>query len=153
MVKKVETECLLEEYMDMIDQGLITLLRSAVTGECLPLPEGFDLEKAYPQIRRHQIDLLAFEGALNCGVPKNHPMMRKLFEDYCKVLFASEKQLRNLEKIFTAFEKNGIEYMPVKGANMKYRYPKPELRTMGDADILIHMEEYERITQIGRAHV
>lgn len=134
--------------MDIVKQGIVTLLRSAITGESLSLPDGFDLKQAYPQIRRHQIDLFAFEGALNCGIPRSHPLMQRLFENYCKILLVSEKQMRDLERVCNAFEDNGIEHMPVKGANMKYRYPKPELRLMGDADILIHMEQYEKVVPI-----
>jgi len=38
--------------------------------------------------------------------------------------------------------------MPLKGCRMKALYPKPELRIMGDADILIRMEQYEKIRPI-----
>ena len=38
--------------------------------------------------------------------------------------------------------------MPLKGCNMKGRYPKAELRMMGDADILIRLEQYERIIPV-----
>jgi hypothetical protein len=38
--------------------------------------------------------------------------------------------------------------MPLKGCNMKSLYPAPELRMMGDADILIRMEQYEKIRPI-----
>lgn len=134
--------------METTKQGIITLLRSSITGECLSLPEGFDLEEAYPQIRRHQIDLLVFEGALNCGFSRSHPVMRKLFENYCRILLVSEKQMQDLERVCRTFEENGIRHMPVKGANMKCRYPKPELRLMGDADILIHMEQYKKIVPL-----
>ena len=38
--------------------------------------------------------------------------------------------------------------MPLKGCNMKALYPSPELRVMGDADILIRVEQYDRIRPI-----
>ena len=34
--------------MNTMQQCVITLLRSAITGEKLPLTEGFDLEAVYP---------------------------------------------------------------------------------------------------------
>lgn len=50
--------------------------------------------------------------------------------------------MRQVERIYGAFEENGIDYLPLKGCRMKHLYPKPELRYMGDADILIRMEQY-----------
>lgn len=134
--------------MNEIQKGIMILLKSAVTKEALPLPEGFDIEAAYPQIKRHHMATLAFDGAVRCGVPRHLPVMQKLFQSYCKALMVSEGQLRELDRIFAAFAENGIDYMPLKGCNMKARYPKPELRMMGDADILIRMEQYEKIIPI-----
>lgn len=56
--------------------------------------------------------------------------------------------MREVNRICKAFDENGIEYMPLKGCRMKALYPKPELRTMGDADILIRLEQYEKIVPI-----
>ena len=51
--------------MNITYQGILVLLRSAITGEKLALPEGFDLAAAYGDIRRHQLVPLAYEGAVN----------------------------------------------------------------------------------------
>jgi hypothetical protein len=51
-------------------------------------------------------------------------------------------------KVCKAFDEAQIDYMPLKGCLMKARYPKPELRLMGDADILIRMEQYSQIIPI-----
>lgn len=134
--------------MNRTQQGILTLLRCAVTGEALALPDGFDWEAAQPYIRQHQIGALIFEGAVNCGVDKTLPQMQRLFQLYCKNLMVSEGQMRAVDRLYEAFEQAGVDYMPVKGCNMKRRYPKPELRTMGDADILIKLEQYGRIRPI-----
>lgn len=134
--------------MNITQQGMILLLKSAITGEKLFLPEDFDLEAALPEIKRHKIHTLAFQGAVNCGIPQSHPVMRQLFQSYCQALAVSESQLREIQRIYQAFDDNGIDYMPLKGCNMKSCYPKPELRLMGDADILIRMEQYEKIVPV-----
>ena len=69
--------------MDITQMGILALIKSAVTQTPQSLPEGFELEAAYPQICRHQIPTLAFEGALLCGISKENPAMRKLFQSYC----------------------------------------------------------------------
>ncbi|MBQ8833653.1 MAG: nucleotidyltransferase family protein [Oscillospiraceae bacterium] len=134
--------------MNATQRGIVTLLKSSVTGESLALPEGFDLEEAYPMIRRHHMATMAYEGARNCGISTGHPVMQKLFQSYCKAYLVSEGQMEAFGRICAAFDANGIDYMPLKGCRMKLRYPKPELRMMGDADILIRLEQYDRIIPI-----
>jgi hypothetical protein len=134
--------------MDNLQKGIITLIKSAILQQELELPVDFDLEEAYEQIRRHSVIALCYDGAVRCGVDKNLPVMKKLFQGYIKSLQISEGQIRQVERICKAFEENGIDYMPVKGVNMKKLYPAPELRTMGDADILIRVEVQDKIARI-----
>lgn len=134
--------------MDITQRGVVTLLRSAITGETLPLPEGFDLEAAYPELKKHHMDAMLFEGAVRCGIPRQLPVMQMLFQKYCRALMTSEGQMRQLGRICKAFDDNGIDYMPLKGSKMKSLYPKPELRYMGDADILIRTEQYGKVAPI-----
>ena len=47
---------------------------------------------------------------------------------------------------FTIAEENGIDYLPLKGYNLKKLYPKPELRTMGDADVLIRLADFYHVS-------
>lgn len=137
--------------MNELHQGIITLLKSAITGECLPLPEGFDLSQAYHMVRAHHMSTLIYAGAVNCGIPREHPAMQKLFQRYCKAMMISERQMQQLSRLYEAFERHQIDYMPLKGSMMKALYPKPELRMMGDADILIRQEQYPQIVPIVQA--
>ena len=134
--------------MNTIHAGVVTLIRSAVTGEKLPLPEGFDLARADELIRKQSLLPMAFQGAYNCGIPLDSELMQQYQTKYVRCMVRSERQMRAAEKIYRAFEENGIDYMPLKGANIKKLYPQPELRLMGDADILIRLEQYERIRQV-----
>jgi len=134
--------------MNDVQQGIITLIRSALTGQALSVPEGFDLETAYPQILRHGILTLAYDGALLCGIDRKLPVMRKLFRGYVKALMQNENQMSMLQQVCGAFDEAGIDYMPLKGATLKAIYPKPEHRLMGDADVLIRTEQYDQIRPI-----
>lgn len=128
--------------------GILTLLKSAIIQQKIALLEGFQLQDADEHINRHHIASLIYEGALLCNIPQNDIRLLQLFQKYCKALQVSERQLRELERIYNAFEENGIDYMPLKGCKMKALYPKPELRNMGDADILIRTEQYDKIRSV-----
>lgn len=134
--------------MNSQQQGLITLMKSAITGEAYSLPEDFDLEEAQQLIKQHHMLPLAYTGACYCGVDRNSEVMQKMLTHYYRFLIKSEGQMRTIDRVFAAFDEHGIDYMPLKGCKLKKLYPAPELRSMGDADILIRMEQYPRIIPI-----
>lgn len=134
--------------MNTIQRGILTLLASAIREESLPLPGEFDISQVPEAIAGHHMAPLVYDGAIRCGISKDHPVMQGLFRSYCKGLLQGEGQLQALEKLYAAFDREGISYLPLKGCNMKHLYSRQELRTMGDADILIRVEEYGRIVPI-----
>lgn len=134
--------------MDATQRGVLTLLKSAVTGRGEALPEDFSLEAACRIMNKQSLLPLAFEGAHLCGISESEMLMQRLFQGYCRHLVYSEGQLRSLSTLLEAFEKNGVDYLPVKGCLLKGLYPKPELRSMGDADILIRQKHYVEACRI-----
>ncbi len=134
--------------MDRTQSAIVALLKSAITGKGQPLPEDFELEKVLQTARKHQIVAMVYQGAVLCGVDAGKPEMQQMFQLYCRSLQHSEAQMAWVEKIFRGFQEAGIEHLPVKGCRLKKLYPKPEMRTMGDADILIRMEQYEKVTAV-----
>ena len=134
--------------MTETQKGILTLIKSAVTGESGNLSPDFSLSEAWEKVKRHSITGMLYEGAALCGVSVKEGVMPRLFQYYCQAIMTSERQLQLLKKLFAAFEAEGIDYMPLKGVPMKGLYPKPELRAMGDADVLIRLEQYDRIRPI-----
>ena len=134
--------------MDIQQQGIVALIRSGLTGEKLRLPDGFDMERAGRQMIRHQIQPLCYVGAVNCGVERNLPAMKLLFQHYCRSLQHSEGQMNAAEQLFRAFDAEGIDYRPLKGCRMKGLYPRAEMRPMGDADVLVCSKQYDRIRSV-----
>ena len=135
--------------MTDLQQGILTLIKSAIIDSPLPLPTGFSLEEAVPLSREHALTPLICEGAVNCGI-HNNPIFHSLLQESCQHLLASERQGVALRSIYRVFDRNGIDYMPLKGCLLKRRYPKHEFRPMGDADILIRMEQYDQIVPLIR---
>jgi hypothetical protein len=134
--------------MNTTQQGVITLLKSAVLQKPLQLPADFDLEQAAYQVKKHHMSALLYEGATLCGISQELPIMQHLMQNCCKAILLSERQVRLTKQICDVFEENGIDYMLLKGCRMKPLYPKPELRMMGDIDILVRMEQYDRIRSL-----
>ena len=131
--------------MNTIQQGLLVLVKSALTGQSLPLPEGFSLEEAREMIRSQSLVPLVYPGAIQCGLNPKTEQMQKYQVRYFRHLVISDRQMRAVDQLRAAFDAQGIDYMVLKGCNLKKLYPRPEMRSMGDADILIRVDQYKKI--------
>lgn len=131
--------------MNQTVSALLALVKSGLTGNVIPLPEQYDLQELCDMSIRHQVAALAYEGAAQCGISRREPAMRQMLQQYGVAVLKSEKQMHELQKLYACFDEAGVDYLPLKGCNMKQLYPKAELRAMNDADILIRPEQYGKI--------
>ena len=51
----------------------------------------------------------------------------------------------DFETLSASFAEHGIAHMPVKGYYLRKLYPTPELRTFGDIDLLIYLEDRQKV--------
>ncbi len=128
--------------------ALVLLIKSALTGESYELPKDFDLAEVLGIAKCHGVDVMAYYGAILCGVNKNTEVMREESKCVYQGILISEKQMEAIRQIMDAFEAHGVIHMPLKGALLKSLYPHAEMRRMGDADILINCDQYEIIRDI-----
>lgn len=134
--------------MDNFQRDFITLINSALTGEKGVLSSSFDYEKTFSLAKKHVITSLIYFGALNCGIKENSPFVQMLFFDTCRYTAIDERQKQEIQKLTEWFNDEKIEYMLLKGTLLKPMYPNPVMRVMGDADVLIKTEQYEKIAPI-----
>lgn len=134
--------------MNILYDGILKLVKSALVNEpCVPA-EDFVLSDALDSIKAHHLTSLVYNGALICGYSDKSPEMAKLMSWYIKRLMQSENQMYEISMILDAFEKYGIDCMPLKGTLLKELYPKQDMREMSDSDILIKEAQYEGIKRI-----
>ncbi len=134
--------------MDNFQKEFIGLIRAALTDKAVTLSPDFDWRKATAVAKDHNISAIIFYGALNCGIPQKCEDIKELDQLTVKTMMVSLRQVYEIEQLEIAFKNEGIEYMPLKGTVLKNLYPKPEMRTMGDADILVNLEQYEKVKEI-----
>ena len=134
--------------MDAFQKDILTIIQSALTGEKGELSDNFHLESSIRLAKKHNIVSIFYQGAVLCGIPSDNPLMVDLLNDVCKSVAVDMRQVSMIEEITQAFEKAHIDYLPLKGILLKQLYPKTEMRTMGDADILIKLEQYPQIQEI-----
>lgn len=60
--------------------------------------------------------------------------------------------LNGIRIILSLFESNGIAVISLKGLVLKQLYPQPELRNMGDIDLLIHEKDIQKSIEFLSPH-
>lgn len=128
--------------------GVVSLVRSAITGEKAELPCDFDFEKVFKLAKLHRVIPLLYYGIVNSKITLESELNQRFFVATCNYISVGKKQKYELLRLLDEFEKNGIDHMLLKGLTVCNLYPKPEMRFMGDADVLIHFEQYEKIIPI-----
>lgn len=125
--------------------GVLQLIKSALTGEEGHMPTDFSVENAVQLGKKHGIEVILYHGGIRCGLTKADAGMHALYQSCLQKMLIGERQHQLLEKLMQLFAENNICVMPLKGMILRGMYPMPEMRWMGDADILIDSAQYPTI--------
>ena len=70
------------------------------------------------------------------------------FNEQLATVYRYEALKFDLESICRLFENEGIVHIPLKGSVIRGYYPKPEMRTSCDIDVLIHKEDLKKAREL-----
>ena len=129
-------------------RSLISAIKGGINGGKVTLAEDFSIDAAVTFAKQHQICGILLYGLLAAGIKSDDPRVKELFSCALTETVLHEQQLVAINAVYSAFEKAEVDYMPLKGSLLKELYPKPELRVMSDADILIKTEQYETVKKV-----
>lgn len=129
-----------------LQKGIILLIKSALCNDENSLPDDFNFEDAYLISKSHQILPLVYYGGFRCGFPSRE-IENKFYIETLKNISLSENQIYYTNLICDEFKKYNIDFITLKGTQLKKLYKKSEMRVMSDADILIKVEQYKEIKQ------
>ncbi len=127
---------------------IIALVKSALSGERVELTGDVDVAKLYKFASRQNIVSLIYYGLVNCGFDGESAEAEEFFISTCQYVVTAGQQDDYIGEIFREFDAEKVDYLPLKGTLLRKLYPKPEMRAMGDADILIKVEQYDVIKPI-----
>lgn len=117
---------------------LIELVVAAILKNQPPEPpEGLSFERLYTLAKNHEVLNTVFYSIEKLN-NKPEPVLYKKWMNYRnKCVHRNMIQRNELEQICSAFEENGIGYMPLKGLRIAQLYPASDYRFMSDLDILV----------------
>ena len=137
--------------MTPFQKDIISIIRSAFTSKIPNLSDGVDYSRIYNFAVKHQIVCILYEGLVGREDFKADGIYQKFYMTACGFLSLNMRQQHELSVVKSEFEKNGIDYALIKGSVIREYYPRPELRTMGDADVLIKEKQRGKIEQVMNA--
>lgn len=95
---------------------------------------------------RHQTSVLTYYGLKSLNL--FNESLTSFKEHAYDIVFATVNQVYELDRLKNEFEQAGIDYCVLKGAYIREFYPKPEMRSMSDIDVLISDSQYKQIKPI-----
>ncbi|MDR0326552.1 MAG: nucleotidyltransferase family protein [Oscillospiraceae bacterium] len=133
--------------MDEKIEHLILLLRSHLLG--------FDAKTAFPGLSEqewaelydlsvsHGVQGFAYEGAYRSGIVIPEELKQRWRDRMVEDVLRYYSMQRELMRVIEALKQNGAKPVVLKGISVSRLYPIPELRLMGDIDILVSDRYYE----------
>lgn len=132
------------------EYNLIINCVAASLGKNVSLPELGEVNYAlfYKYSVSHSITPLVFDGAKKLGIELPEEVAARFIKNVRQYATQYILQDEQLQFLTYTFEKNGIKNMPLKGSILRKMYPRPELRTSSDIDILYDVDSDKKIGEI-----
>ena len=126
----------------MIDnQAVTSLIKAALDDSDTQINASLTLDECLTFGKKQGIELILIIGMCKLHMPYT-PSMRKIA---LRAAMISNRQANVAEKLYSIFQTNQIDFMPLKGDIMKSLYPINEMRSMADIDVLIRKEQYKKL--------
>jgi len=129
--------------MDKVMEVLVKLLSVAIRGQNVYEVNcaGLDWARIYEEAKAHEVHTFIYPMVKNL-------IDEQLNEKWKKTVIISEayqvQHIYRIMEVLKNFNISGVPVIVLKGLALMVLYPNPELRTMGDADILVRLEDLER---------
>lgn len=137
--------------MNEIQSYIIKNLNYSLRGKKMdiPLNTNINWNEVIEECRQHQISSLVYSGISKESL-KN--IDKNTLDKWKRETFMSGvyqiNHIKQVSNVLSTLNTNNIPVIVLKGLVVRDLYPKSELRTMGDADILVHENDLDNVVNI-----
>ncbi|ELC8443073.1 nucleotidyltransferase family protein [Clostridium perfringens] len=137
--------------MNKHQEQTLNLLNLAIHGKKFTnLEEILDWNEVIKEGKAHEVSAIIYSSIY--GVKELKGLNQKDLGEWKKSTFITGisqiSHFNQVGKIFEIFNRNEIDVIALKGLVVRNLYPKVEFRTMGDADILVHEKDLEKVKEL-----
>ena len=126
----------------------LAVLRFYFRNDVMPDAAGVDWAAFDRLCRIHNVEGIVYSALKASNVRMPQATEKNLKRGFLAAVSHESRQAEELELFERAMEDEEIPYILFKGVVIKDLYPEPELRTMGDIDILVHEQDIARCHRI-----
>lgn len=135
--------------MNKEEKLLISTLKAYLNGESVKFPSDADYAGFFRLAKSHNLSAVVFSVMKNSecsAVPKE---IFKAFENsFYDVIMCYGNQTNVINELSKCLSDNKVRHIFFKGAEIRDYFPVPEVRAMGDIDVLIPQDERDRVKKI-----
>lgn len=129
-------------------QAILVLLRQALWNESNNLLDLLDWELLAVVAKQQGILTFAYDAAVAMNAELPDEIREKWHKLTIMSLMRNERLLSAQDKVLGWFEQAGIPAVVLKGSTVSRYYPQPDLRVLGDIDILIPEKNIKMASEI-----
>lgn len=134
---------------DSVSETVLAILRTGLWGEArfpfTPLPEA-DWEAVYTELCHHAVQQLPVDALVKADPAHRQKYLQHTFQRVSKWYQLMKEQ----QAVFELLRHAGIPCAVIKGAAADIYYPQPLNRAMGDVDLVVKPEDFDRAHQLLR---
>ncbi|WP_133014349.1 nucleotidyltransferase family protein [Clostridium cuniculi] len=137
--------------MNLIQKQIIDLLNASIhnTVPKLDYSKDVDWDEVINEANAHSITGLIYPALKNI---KDNNIDKDIIDKLKKITFYSairqSNHIKRTAEILKLFNENNIPVIVLKGLVVREYYPKPDLRTMCDSDVIIYKSDLERVRKL-----
>ena len=136
------------ESFNQTQQTVFALLRASLWGQPFSPAPDTDWEEVRKELRAQTVDGLCTDILIQAD-PANRPLYLKNVARRISFWYTIVEEQQTLCRLL---QENGIPCAVLKGTAAGIYYPQPTYRTMGDIDLIVQPQNYERANEILREY-
>ena len=135
--------------MNKSQKQLIKILSNSMRGiESKNInPNDIDLKELFNEARYHKVEGLIYNSIDKSLFTKDEDIniLKEEKKLTLSTIINQATHVKKISDILNIFNNNNIPVIVLKGLVVRYLYPNPNLRTMSDADILVHTHDLNKV--------
>ena len=138
--------------MTNIEKELINLLSNSIRGNKYQNVEidNLNFKKLFEEAKHHKVEGLiynAIDKSQNFN-SNNLDVLQEQKRNTLNTIMSQSSHVKLVSNVLEEFNKNNIPVIALKGLYVRELVPNPNLRTMCDADVLVHTEDLDKIESL-----
>lgn len=133
--------------MTQSQQVLVSLLKKSLFNFEAKIPGDVNWQEVYEEANFQSVIPFVYDATVGIdNIPGE--ILKKLKAHTIAVMFNNENVMKAQKELCELLETEKFDYSILKGMSIAKDYTKPQLRTLGDVDVLVRKEKYQTVKKL-----